>query len=214
VVHDLDHVPFLLLHGPEPDVQWERFIGAVQLLVAEFDVRLVIGLNSIPMAVPHTRPSTVIAHGTPAELVADYPKWLPTVQVPASVGSLLEYRLGQDGTAACGFAVAVPYYLANLDFPDAAHTLVNSVASAGELSLPSEALARAAEVVRGDVDRQIVDNEEVTTLVRRLEQQYDDLTSTRGGGLLTEGARLPTADELGAEFENYLSNRPETDTSE
>jgi hypothetical protein len=148
LVHDLNHVPFLLLHGPEPDVQWERFIAAVRRLVAELDVRLVIGLNAIPMAVPHTRPSTVIAHGTPVELVAGYPKWLPTVQVPASVGSLLEYRIGQDGTPACGFAVAVPYYLANLDFPAAAHTLVTSVASAGELSLPSEALAGAAGVVR------------------------------------------------------------------
>jgi hypothetical protein len=210
LVHDLNHVPFLLLHGPEPDVQWERFIAAVRHLVAELDVRLVIGLNAIPMAVPHTRPSTVIAHGTPVELVAAYPKWLPTVQVPASVGSLLEYRIGQDGTPACGFAVAVPYYLANLDFPAAAHTLVTSVASAGELSLPSEALAGAAGVVRADVDRQIADNDEVTTLVQRLEQQYDDLANTRGG-LLTDGARLPTADELGAEFENYLSNRPDVD---
>lgn len=214
LVRDLNQVPFLLLHGPEPDMQWERFIGAIQLLVAEFDVRLVIGLTSIPMAVPHTRPLTVIAHGMPSELVADYPKWLPTVQVPASVGNLLEYRLGQDGTPACGFAVAVPYYLANLDYPDAAHTLLKSAASAGELSLPIEALARAAEVVRGDVDRQIADSDDVTTLVHRLEQQYDDLTSTRGGGLLTDGSRLPTADELGAEFENYLFNRPENDTSE
>ena len=213
LVRDLNQVPFLLLHGPEPDVQWERFIAAVHVLVAEFDVRLVVGLTSIPMAVPHTRPLTVIAHGTPPELVADYPKWLPTVQVPASVGNLLEYRLGEVGTPACGFAVAVPYYLANLDYPDAAHTLLNSVASVGELSLPTEALARAAEVVRGDVDRQIADTEEVTTLVHRLEQQFDDLTSTRGGGLLTDGARLPTADELGAEFEKYLSNRPDDDPS-
>jgi proteasome assembly chaperone (PAC2) family protein len=213
LVRDLNDVPFLLLHGPEPDVQWERFIAAVQALVAEFDVRLVIGLTAIPMAVPHTRPLTVIAHGTPSELVADYPKWLPTVQVPASVGNLLEYRLGEVGTPACGFAAAVPYYLANLDYPDAAHTLLNSLASAGELELPTEALAHAAEVVRGDVDRQIADADEVTTLVHRLEQQYDDLTSTRGGGLLADGARLPTADELGAEFEKYLSNRPDTDTS-
>lgn len=213
LVHDLNHVPFLLLHGPEPDVQWERFIGAVQLLIAEFGVRLMIGLTAIPMAVPHTRPLSVIAHGTPPELVADYPKSLPTVQVPASVGSLLEYRLGQNGTPACGFAVAVPYYLANLDYPDAARTLLNSVAGAGELSLPTDALARAAEVVRGDVDRQVSDREEVTTLVHRLEQQYDDVTSTRGG-LLTEGGRLPTADELGAEFENYLSSRPDNDIPE
>jgi hypothetical protein len=212
LVHDLNQVPFLLLHGPEPDIQWERFIAAVQLLVAEFDVRLVIGLTSIPMAVPHTRPLTVIAHGTPPELVADYPKWLPSVQVPASVGNLLEYRLGEAETPACGFAVAVPYYLANLDYPDAARTLLNSVATAGELSLPTEALARAAEVVRGDVDRQIGQTDEVTTLIHRLEQQYDDLTSTRGGSLLTDGARLPTADELGAEFEKYLSSRPDDDT--
>jgi predicted ATP-grasp superfamily ATP-dependent carboligase len=213
LVRDLNQVPFLLLHGPEPDVQWERFIAAVQVLVAEFEVRCVIGLTAIPMAVPHTRPLTVIAHGTPPELVADYPKWLPTVQVPASVGNLLEYRLGQVETPACGFAVAVPYYLANLDYPDAAKTLLNSLASAGELSLPTEALARAAEVVRGDVDRQIADTDELTTLVHRLEQQYDDLPSTRGGNLLIDGARLPTADELGAEFEKYLSDRPENDTS-
>jgi predicted ATP-grasp superfamily ATP-dependent carboligase len=211
LVHDLNQVPFLLLHGSEPDLQWDRFIAAVEVLIAEFEVRLVIGLTSIPMGVPHTRPLTVIAHGTPPELVADYPKWLPTVQVPGSVGSLLEYRLGQSGTPACGFAVAVPHYLANLDYPDAAHTLLNSLSSAGELSLPTEALTRAAEVVRTDVDRQIANTEEATALVHQLEEQYDNLTSTRGG-LLTDGTRLPTADELGAEFEKYLSNRPDNDS--
>ena len=132
-VRDLNNMSFLLLHGPEPDVQWERFIAAVGILVADLDVQIVIGLNAIPMAVPHTRPSTVIAHGSPPDLVADYPKWLPTIQVPASVGNLLEYRLGQAGTPACGFAVAVPYYLAQLEYPDAAHTLLNCLARAGEL---------------------------------------------------------------------------------
>jgi hypothetical protein len=163
------------------------------------------------MAVPHTRPLTVIAHGTPPELVADYPKWLPTVQVPASVGGLLEYRLGQAGSPACGFAVAVPYYLANLDYPDAAHTLLNSLARATDLSLPAEALVRAAEAVRGDVNKQVAQSDEVASLVQGLERQYDELTTRQGGGLLTDGARLPTADELGAEFERYLSGRSDTD---
>ena len=211
VVRDLNNMPFLLLHGPEPDVQWERFIAAVGILVAELDVQLVIGLNAIPMAVPHTRPPTVIAHGSPPDLVADHPKWLPTIQVPASVGNLLEYRLGEAGTPACGFAVAVPYYLAQLEYPDAAHTLLNCLARAGELSLPTEALANAAEVTRGQVDKQVAGSEEVASLVRGLERQYDDMTAGRGGGLLTDGARLPTADELGAEFEQYLSAWTDTD---
>ena len=127
---------------------------------------MVIGLNAIPMAVPHTRPPTVIAHGTPPDLVADYPKWLPTIQVPASVGNLLEYRLAEAGTPACGFAVAVPHYLAQLDYPDAAHTLLDCVARAGELALPTEALARAAEVVRNDVDKQVAGSDEVAAVVR------------------------------------------------
>ncbi len=211
VVRDLNNMPFLLLHGPEPDVQWERFIAAVGILVAGLDVQLVIGLNAIPMAVPHTRPPTVIAHGSPPDLVADHPKWLPTIQVPASVGNLLEYRLGEAGTPACGFAVAVPYYLAQLEYPDAAHTLLNCLARAGELSLPTEALANAAEVTRGQVDKQVAGSEEVASLVRGLERQYDDMTAGRGGGLLTDGARLPTADELGAEFEQYLSAWTDTD---
>jgi hypothetical protein len=212
LVRDLNDVPFLLLSGPEPDVQWERFIAAVGLVVAELDVLLVIGLTAIPMAVPHTRPLTVIAHGTPQELVADEPKWLPTVQVPSSVGSLLEYRLGQAAVPACGFAVAVPYYLANLDYPEAAHTLLASAARAGELVLPTAALAQAALVVRADVDKQVGENDELVNLVRGLEQQYDDLATQRGGGLVPDGTRLPTADELGAEFEKYLSSRPEKDT--
>jgi predicted ATP-grasp superfamily ATP-dependent carboligase len=212
LVRDLNNVPFLLLNGPEPDLQWERFIAAVGLIVAEFDVRLVIGMTAIPMGVPHTRPLTVIAHGTPPELVADEPKWLPTVQVPASVGGLLEYRLGQADIPACGYAVAVPYYVANLDYPQAAETLLNTVARTAELVFPTEALTQAAQVVRGDIDKQVAESEEIASVVRGLEQQADNVANERGNGLLSNGASLPTADELGAEFEQYLSNWPEKDS--
>jgi len=210
-VRDLDDTSFLLLHGPEPDLQWERFIAAVEHLVSRLDVRLLIGVDAIPMAVPHTRPATVIAHGTPLDLVAEYPKWLPTIRVPASVGNLLEYRLGQAGTPACGFAVAVPHYLAHLDYPQAAYTLLTSVARAGELSLPTDALARASETMRHDIDQQVTASDQVASHVLQLEQQYDDLTAGRGSRLLADGARLPTADELAAEFERYLSDRSESD---
>jgi hypothetical protein len=211
VIRDLNDVPFLLLHGPEPDIQWERFIAAVGAIVTDLDVRVMIGLNAIPMAVPHTRPLTVIAHGSPPDLVADYPKWLPTIQVPASVGNLLEYRIGEAGTPACGFAVAVPHYLAQIDYPEAAHTLLGCVARASDLSLPTDALVQAAEATRANVDSQVAESDEISNLVRALERQYDDMTAGRGNRLLTEGGRLPTAEELGAEFERYLSGRTNTD---
>ncbi|CAN5396426.1 PAC2 family protein [soil metagenome] len=207
-VTDADETTFLLLAGPEPDTQWERFAAAVELLVNRLNVRLVVGLNSIPMGVPHTRPSTVIAHGSPLDLVAEYSNWLGTVQVPASAGHLLEFRLAEAGLPSMGFAVNVPHYLAHLDYPDAAVTLIDHVARAGSLRLPSEALQESGDLVRAGVDEQVSGSEEVAGVVQALERQYDEIVAGRGNGLVADGASLPTADEIGAEFERYLSRQP------
>ena len=61
-LHDGVGTPFLLLAGLEPDLKWERFITAVRLLAEQLGVRQTIGLGTIPMAVPHTRPVTITAH--------------------------------------------------------------------------------------------------------------------------------------------------------
>jgi len=58
-LHDTVGTPFLLLAGLEPDLRWERFITAVRLLAERLGVRQVIGLGTIPMAVPHTRPTRI-----------------------------------------------------------------------------------------------------------------------------------------------------------
>jgi predicted ATP-grasp superfamily ATP-dependent carboligase len=207
-VRDAVGTVFLLLCGPEPDAQWERFAAAVELIVRQFGVRLLIGLDAIPMGVPHTRPTSVIAHGSPADLVSDYNAWLGTVQVPASAGHLLEFRLGRAGFDSIGFAANVPYYLAHLDYPQASAKLLECVTRAGQLDVPADALTDAATSVRGAVDDQIAAAEEIAALVRTLEQQYDAIVAGRGNSLVADGTRLPTADEIGAEFEQYLARQP------
>ena len=132
---DSEGTPYLLLAGPEPDVRWEAFTAAVRSLVQRLGVRLVVGLNAIPMAVPHTRALGVIAHATRPELVAGHDKWVGTVQVPSSAGHLLEYRLGQAGHDAAGFAVAVPHYLAEAEYPAAALVLLASTSALSGLVL-------------------------------------------------------------------------------
>src|SRR4051812_18908592 len=108
LLHDDAGTPFLLLAGPEPDVQWERFTEAVRMIIDRLGVRLTIGLNAIPMGVPHTRPTGVIAHGSRKELVAGYEPWVNAVQVPGTAGHLLEYRLGQAGRDAVGLPLPGP----------------------------------------------------------------------------------------------------------
>lgn len=209
-VHLLDDAagaPYLLLAGPEPDVMWERWVRATVGLVRRFGVRLTVGLDAIPMAVPHTRPAGVIAHGTRSELVAGHEPWVQRVSVPGSAGHLLEHRLGQAGLDAVGFAVNVPHYLAQLDYPLAAEELLRAAAAASRLSFDTAALAEAAGSTREQVDAQVAQSDEVRAVVAALEQQYDAFVAGRERSLLAGEGRLPSGDELGAELERFLAER-------
>ncbi|MFI6242723.1 proteasome assembly chaperone family protein [Micromonospora sp. NPDC050795] len=209
LLQDDDETPFLLLTGPEPDLQWERFVAAVAGLAARLDVRLTVGLNSIPMAVPHTRPTGVTAHATRPELIAGYEPWLQRVQVPGSVGHLLEFRLGEQGRDALGFAAHVPHYVAQTEYPAAAEVLLTSVSRSTGLLLPGDGLRSAAEVVRVEIDRQVAQTEDAAALVQALEEQYDAFARGRGEKslLAPDAGPLPTADELGAELERFLAEQ-------
>ena len=208
VLRDGAGTPFLLLDGPEPDVQWERFATALRTLVARLGVRLTVGLDAIPMAVPHTRPVGVTAHATRPDLVNDFTPWINAVQVPASAGHLLEYRLGQAGHDAAGFAVHVPHYVAQIEYPAAAQALLDATAKVSGLLLPTEELRLAAERVRTDIEEQVSASTDVTSVVAALETQYDAFVADRREDLLGEGERrLPTADELGAELERFLAQQ-------
>ncbi len=214
LVKDSDGKPFLLLAGPEPDVQWERFTAAVEQLCRLLGVKRSIGLNAIPMGLPHTRPVGVIAHGTPRELVEGYESWVETVQVPGSAGHLLELKLGEAGFEALGFAVHVPHYVSQTAYPAAAAQLVREVVRCGDLNLPVDALDEAAEATRVALDEQVASAPEVAEVVHQLEAQYDAFVRGRGQSLLageiTE-SDLPTADELGAELERFLAEQPPRD---
>ena len=212
LLHDSLGTPFLMLAGPEPDLQWERFIAAVTALIERFGVRLTVGLNAIPMAVPHTRPVSVTAHATDKALLGDRESWLQRVQVPASVANLLEFRLGRSGHDAMGFAAHVPHYLAQTAYPSAAQLLVESIISSTGLALPVGTLREAATLVREEVDKQVAEDEQAGRLVASLEQQYDAFIRGREANLLSDSSGpLPTADELGAELERFLADQSKDD---
>ncbi|MET0492766.1 MAG: PAC2 family protein, partial [Actinoplanes sp.] len=157
---------------------------------------------------------SVTAHATEQRLLGDHESWLQRVQVPASVGNLLELRLGEAGHDAMGYAAHVPHYLAQTTYPAAAELLVGSLSRTTGLILPTGELHEASELVREEVDKQVADDEQATRLVNSLEQQYDAFVRGRQGNLLA-GANgpLPTAEELGAELERFLAEQtPNKDT--
>jgi predicted ATP-grasp superfamily ATP-dependent carboligase len=197
---------FLLLAGPEPDVQWERLATAVIGLIEQFGVRLTVSVHGIPMAVPHTRPVTLTAHATDSELVQGYRSWIDRVEVPASFTGLLEFRLGQLDRKAMGFAAHVPHYLAQAAFPEATLTLTRSLNQATGLAVPLEPLEKASAANLADIAAEMSGSAEVQELVATLEQQYDSLQAD-------DAERVPSADEIAAEFERFLAERDKNEDS-
>ncbi|BBX51722.1 MULTISPECIES: proteasome assembly chaperone family protein [Mycobacteriaceae] len=207
-LHDRVGTPFLLLTGMEPDLKWERFITAVRLLSERLGVRRVIGLGSIPMAVPHTRPMTLTAHSNDKELIADHQPWVGEVQVPGSASNLLEFRMAQHGHEVVGFTVHVPHYLAQTDFPAAAETLLSEVARSASLQIPTDALTRAAAEVFDKINEQVAASSEVAQVVEALERQYDAFVAAQENrSLLARDEELPSGEEIGAEFERFLAQQ-------
>jgi proteasome assembly chaperone (PAC2) family protein len=215
-VHDATGTPFLLLHGAEPDLRWEQFTAAVLEIVERLGVRTTIGVHGIPMGVPHTRPTTVTAHGTRPDLVAGHPAIFGTIQVPGSAGAHLEFRLGQRGHDAIGFAANVPHYLTAVQYPQAAAELIRQIARRGGLTIPVGELEAAGREVTAAIDRQVAESAEIGAVVHALEQQFDAFVgaeSRSGSNLLAERTGLPTADEIGAEFEAFLAEQARQEES-
>lgn len=198
--------PFLLLHGSEPDIRWEAFVKAVKDVVTRLGVSLTVGAHGIPMTVPHTRPAQATVHGTRQELLPDNPSVFGTITVPASAQNLLEYRFGEWGFDAVNVAVHVPYYLAQSALPPSAQHAISRVEALTGLSLSPELMDEATAIARDEIARQLTESDEVQALVEALETQYDAMESARSQGIPIDGP-LPTADEIGAEFERFLAQQ-------
>ncbi|RMI46490.1 proteasome assembly chaperone family protein [Streptomyces triticirhizae] len=215
LVRDATHQPFLVLSGPEPDVEWEGFAAAVRQIVERLRVRLSVNFHGIPMGVPHTRPVGLTPHGNRAELVPVRRSLFEEAQVPGSAAALVELRLEQGGHDVLGVAAHVPHYIARSRYPDAALVVLEAVTAATGLVLPDavHTLRVRALKTQDEIERELAEGEsDLVAVVRGLEQQYDAVAgSATRGNLVAEPVELPSADELGEVFERFLAEREDGD---
>ena len=208
LMEDLLGSPYLLLTGPEPDIRWEAFARAVRAVVTHFGARLVVSLGSVPMAVPHTRPVQLTNHATSTRLLVQENVWRGEIRVPASAQSLLELRLGEWGHDAMGFVAHIPHYVAQFDYPQAAVSLLEGLEEVTGLQWDTSPLREAGEARQVEIATQIADSDEVRDVVIGLEQQYDAF-HTQAANLLADDEPLPSGEEIGAQFEQFLARLEE-----
>lgn len=207
---DATGTPFLIMTGPEPDREWELFTQAVGAMVDYFGVSKLVTVHGIPMAVPHTRPLGLTMHASRPELINAQTSSFGRVQVPGSAAALLEFRLGAQGHDALGYAVHVPHYLSQAEYPTAAVTALEAVTRGTGLVFPMDTLRDAAERTLTEIEEQIQASSELSTAIIGLEQQYDAFAAgSDRENLMAEPIPMPTGDELAAQFEAFLADREE-----
>jgi len=216
LLRDSGGTPYLLLHGPEPDNRWEAFARAVREVLERLNVTRVVAMGAVPMAVPHTRPIAITPHANRPELLLGTSPWRGELRIPSSAQSLLEVRLGEWGFDMLGFVAHIPHYLAQLDYPKAASVLLEQVELAGRLTVDLTELNELARERETEITRYLASNEEVGEVVNALEQQYDafERAEDSGSSLLATDQPLPTGEEIGQQFEQFLAGLDAQDDSD
>ena len=212
LAHDSLGQPFVLLSGYEPDFAWEAFAETVIGLAEGMQVASVTWVHAIPMPVPHTRPIGTTVSGTRKDLTAAHSVWKPRTQIPATAGHLLELRLAATGARVAGFALLVPHYLGDTEYPGAAIAGLDSLSVATGLVFDSDILRGENRDYLQKVQEQVTASEELTTMLHTLEERYDSYMAGAGlGQPIIHTGDLPSADELAAELERFLASRPPGD---
>ncbi|MCO1339239.1 hypothetical protein BJH93_10090 [Kocuria polaris] len=201
--------PFLLLTGPEPDLQWDRFAAAVVRLSMALNVRLAASFNGVPMPVPHTRRLGVTVYGNRPDLAEGVTTWNPTAEVPASAAHLIELELAQRGRDVVGFTLHVPHYLGDAEYPQVAVAALEHLGAAMGLGLPTDRLREAGRNVGEQIESQVAGSPEIQRMVSKFEQRFDEHVPQQERRSLLLGAdeQLPDGDDLGHAIEAYLSGR-------
>lgn len=208
--HDL-----VLLHGPEPDMAWNRFAGVVTDLAVELRVERMVGLGAYPFTAPHTRPPRLSVTTPSEDVLAAVPLLRSSVDVPAGMASLLEHTLHDQGIPSLGLWVQVPHYVATVSYPAASVALLDSLREVANVVIDGAALRQEVIVQRRHLDRMVDNDDDNRRMLAQLEQLHDASSDTWDGtpgregpgGIGGPGLEMRSGDEIAAELERFLRDQ-------
>ena len=202
---------FLYLDGYEPDFRWEAFVDAIELFIEMFEVQTLTWIHSIPFPIPHTRNFGVTVSGNRRDLIERISEWKPQTQVPGNILHLLEYRLSMSEFPTVGFVILVPHYLSDTVVPQAAVAAFQQITAATGLVFPTDKLRDDGRDFLKNLEENIAQNAELAKMVEGLERSFQN---EGGNGLMRferQAPVVPSADEIAAELEDYLSIKRKND---
>ena len=189
----------LLLLGPEPDMAWGAFFGAVADVCRRLGVGLVLGLGAYPAAMPHTRPVRILqADNGVAGAALEGVATITGYTGPVGAGTALQDYLKDHDFAAVGLWAEVPHYVAGSPNPTVALAMVRAVLAMLRTTVDTTELEAAAKLHREQIDGAISEYPDAANMVSALERHVD------AGG---DEVDLPSGEDIAAEIERFLRQR-------
>jgi hypothetical protein len=185
----------LLLSGPEPDYRWQELARELVMLAQDLEVSEWMTLGSIPAAVPHTRPVSILGIASADGLLKGGIEAGPigSMQVPAAAVSVIDMAVAEAGIPTYGYFAQVPHYISG-DYPAAAVALIRAAERHVGESITTAVLELQARSMAAKLDLAASTDDATQSYVDRLEAMSDE-------------ARLPSGDELIGEIERFLRER-------
>lgn len=192
----------IVLDGTEPNLQWRAFARGITDLALSLGVDRVVTLGALQVDVPHTRPVPLSGHASNPHLATRLGLPRSGYEGPTGITAVLHEACVSAGLEAVSVWVGVPIYLAATPYLASALALAERTVGLLGANLPLGQLARDAEAQREDITDLLADDEDLAEYVRELEARID----------ADDTAELPaptvSGDELAAELERYLRERP------
>jgi len=203
VVRGLGERDLVVLVGVEPHLAWRTYSACITHVARRLGCEAVVTVGSAAEAVPHTRTPQVTGSTTDADLAHRLGIGQPSYQGVTGVVGVIQTDLAATGIPSVSLRVGIPHYLMNAEHPQAVAALQTHLAHVLSVD-PPEPDADFADEVRKwrSLHDEVADGDvQLQMYVKMLEHDFDQRAE----------AAIPSADDLGAQFEDFLRDQRDDD---
>src|ERR671932_1516594 len=190
----------IFLSGPEPNLRWRAFSGAVIEVAKELGVEVVVTLGALLADVPHSRPVGVAANSQDPALVENLGLSASRYEGPTGITGVLHRACAEGGLPSVSFWASVPHYLPAVPSAPAALALLRSLSGLLGMEVSTSNLERGAAAYQEQVSAAVAQDSDLSSYVRMLEERFDSRADQ-------EHRDLPSGDELARELESFLRDQ-------
>ncbi len=196
---NVGHRDIVSLIGVEPHLNWSTYVEAIVTVAEALGCEAVVTVGSSAEAIPHTRRPHVTGSTANPELAGRLGLSAPSYEGITGIAGVLNAALEARSVPSVSLRVGIPHYLMNAEHPQATAALARHLSHV--LDVPVEIDFGEQIDSWSDVHDEVIESDDQLTMyVRMLEAEFDRRAE----------AAIPSADDLGAQFEDFLDSlRPD-----